>query len=74
MGAGDNTDLVQCSNLWAQSAMNAEDFAVNNGSEGQEVEDLTASFPYRGIAILGLTLFIEAVDLSDLPGFVVSAY
>lgn len=74
MSAGDNADLIQCSNLWAQSAMNTQDFAVDNGSKGQEVEDLTAGLPYRSIAVLGLTLFVEAVDLSDLSGFVVSAY
>jgi hypothetical protein len=47
-------------------------FAIDNGSQCEEIEDLTTSFPYRRIAVLGLTFLVEAVDLGDLPRLVVS--
>ena len=53
--------------------MNAEDFAIDNGAEDEEVEDLTAGFPDGGVAIFLLAFFVEAVDLGDLSGFVVAA-
>ena len=34
---------------------------------------MAAAFPDRGIAVFLLALFIEAVNLGDLPGFVVAA-
>jgi len=51
----------------------AEHFAVDNGGEGQEVEDLTACFPDGGVAVFCLAFFVEAVDLGDLAGLVVAA-
>lgn len=54
--------------------MNAEDFAINDGTQNKEVENLAASFPDRGIAIFLLALFVEAVDLSDLARLVVTAH
>lgn len=53
--------------------MYTQHFPIDDGSQREEVEDLTAGFPDRRIAILLLTLLVETVDLSDLPRFVVSA-
>ena len=53
--------------------MHAQDFAVDDGGEGQEVEDLTAGFPDGGVAVFLLALFVEAVNLGDLAGFVVAS-
>lgn len=53
--------------------MHAEDFAVDDGAEDEEVEDLTAGFPDGGVAVLGLAFFVETVDLGYLTGFVVAA-
>ena len=53
--------------------MDAEDFAVDDSAEDEEVEDLTAGFPDGGVAVFGLAFFVEAVDLGYLTGFVVAA-
>lgn len=53
--------------------MHAEDFAVDDGGKREEVENLAAGFPDGGVAIFCLALFVEAVDLGDLAGFVVAA-
>lgn len=53
--------------------MDAEDFAVDDGAEGHEVEDLAAGFPDGGVAVFLDAFFVETVDLGDLAGFVVAA-
>ena len=53
--------------------MDAEDFAVDDSAQDEEVEDLTAGFPDGGVAVFGLAFFVEAVDLGYLTGFVVAA-
>ena len=53
--------------------MNAEDFTIDNGAEDEKVENLAAGFPDGGVAVFLLAFFVEAVDLGDLAGFVVTA-
>ena len=73
LGARDDADLVQGADLGREAAVHAEDFAVDDGGQGQEVEDLAGGFPDGGVAVLLLTFFVEAVDLGDLAGLVVAA-
>ena len=68
-----DADLIKGADFGAQAAMHAEDFAVDDGAEDEEVEDLTAGFPDGGVAVLGLAFFVETVDLGYLTGFVVAA-
>ena len=68
-----DADLIKGADFGAQAAVHAEDFAVNDGPEDEEVEDLTAGFPDGGVAVLGLAFFVETVDLGYLTGFVVAA-
>ena len=72
LGTGDNTDLVEGTDLRAQAAVNAEDFAINNGAEDEEVKDLSTCLPDRGVAVFLDALFIETVDLSDLTRLVIA--
>jgi hypothetical protein len=72
LGSRYNADLVQCADLGRQSSVYAENLAVNNGCEGEEVEDLTTRLPDRCISVLCLTLLVETVNLSDLSRFVVA--
>jgi hypothetical protein len=72
LSASNDTDLINSANLWTQTTMYTENFTINDGREDQKVEDLTAGLPDRRIAIFLLTLFVEAIDLGDLTGFVVS--
>ena len=52
--------------------MDAKYLSVDDGSEGEEVEDLAAGLPYGSIAVLGLAFLVETVDLGNLSRFVVS--
>ena len=53
--------------------MNAEDAAVNDGTEREVVKDLAAPSPYIRRTVLPLTLVIKAVYLRDLSALVVAA-
>ena len=68
-----DADLIQGADFGAQAAVDAEDFAVDDGAEDEEVEDLAAGFPDGGVAVFGLAFFVETVDLGYLTGFVVAA-
>ena len=72
LGPSDDTDLIKGPDLGTQAAMDAEDFAIDDGSEDQEVEHLAATFPDRGIAVLLLAFFVEAVDLGDLARLMIA--
>lgn len=67
----DGTDLVDGLDLGAEAAVDAEDLVVDDGSQGQVVEDFSAIFPRIRVAILAVDLIVKAVDRRDLPGLVV---
>ena len=54
--------------------MDTEHPAINDSGQGKEVEDLTTRLPDGRVAVLGLTLLVEAVHLGDLSRLVVSAH
>ena len=41
-----HSDLIQSAYRWRQAAMDAEDFVVNDGCQGQIVKDLRAVAPH----------------------------
>jgi hypothetical protein len=53
--------------------MEAEELVLHNRRERQEVKQISEALPHIGITILSGALVVEAVDLSDLPGFVVAS-
>jgi hypothetical protein len=67
LSPGNDTDLVKSADFGAETSVDAEHFAVDDSCEGEEIEDLTARLPDRGVAILLLALLIESVDLRNLP-------
>ena len=53
--------------------MDAENFVIDNSSEGQVVKHFCAVAPDVDGAVLAEALVVEAVDLSDLTGLVVTS-
>jgi hypothetical protein len=49
-----------------------EDLVFYQSSEGEIVEEVGEVFPHVGVAVFAEALVIEAVDLRDLSGLVVS--
>ena len=70
--SGHDADLVQCADLGAQASMDTQYLAVDDRGQSKKVEDLAAGLPDRCIAVFLLALFVESVDLSDLPGLVIA--
>ncbi len=52
--------------------MHAEDAIVDDGGQGEVVEDISAVTPDVEGAVLPEALVVEAVDLRDLPALVVA--
>ena len=73
LGSSDDADLIKSTNLWTQATVDAKNLAVDHGCQWKEVEHLATSFPDGRISVLGLTFFVETVDLGDLTRLVVSA-
>jgi hypothetical protein len=73
LSASNDTDLVNCADFRTQPTVDAEDFAVNDGAEDEEIEDLAAGFPDGGVAVFLLAFFVETVHLGDLARLVVAA-
>lgn len=53
--------------------MQTEDLVLDEGGEGEEVEEVGEVLPDVGVAVLAEALVVEAVDLRDLPRLVVAA-
>jgi len=73
LSTSNDTDLVNGADLRTETTVNAQNLAVNDSSEDKEVENLAAGLPDRSVAVLLLTLLVEAINLSDLAGFVVTS-
>ena len=73
LSTGNDTNLIDRPNLRAQSTMNAENLAVNNSSKDEEVKNLAARLPDRGIPILLLAFLIETINLGNLTGLMIAS-
>jgi hypothetical protein len=52
--------------------MQAENFLLNNSSEGEVIEEISEVFPHISVSILPKALIIKTIDLSDLAGFMIT--
>jgi len=68
----EGSDIVEGIDAWRETSVEAEDLIVDKGGEGEVIEQVGEVFPYVCIAVLSKTLIIEAIDLSDLTGFVIA--
>ena len=53
--------------------MQTEDLVLDEGGEGEEVEEVGEVLPDVGVAVLAQSLVVKAVHLGDLSRFVVPA-
>lgn len=58
----DGSDVVYFLNFGAQTAMHAENHVVDQGCQGQEVEDLSEEAPNAVVAVLLYALVVEPVQ------------
>lgn len=65
-------NVISVTEQAAQPAEELSYLAINDSREGQVVEYLCAVSPDGDGAVLAEALVVEAIDLGDLPGLVVS--
>jgi hypothetical protein len=73
LSTSNDTDLINGTDLRAQTTMNTEDLSINDSGEDKEIKNLAARLPDRCVTVLLLALLIETIDLSDLAGFMVAS-
>jgi hypothetical protein len=66
------SDVIEGIDTWGETSVEAEDLVVDEGGQGEVIEEVSEVLPYAGVAILAETFIVEAVDLRDLAGFVIS--
>lgn len=64
--------LIQRLYAGRESAVNAEDLAVDDRRQREIVKDFGAVTPDRVAAVLAQALVVEAINLSDLPRLVIT--
>jgi hypothetical protein len=64
----DCSNLIDSLDLGTKTTVDAEDFAIDDSSNGQIVEHLGAIFPGVRISVLSVDLIIKSIDSCDLPG------
>ena len=69
----DESDLVDRFNFRGETTMNTENFAIDNSSDAEVVEDFSAVFPGIGVSVLSNGLIVEAIDGGDLSGLVITS-
>jgi hypothetical protein len=67
------SNIIQCIDTGRQASVEAEDLVVDQGGEGEVVEQVGEVLPHIGIAVLPETLVVESVYLCDLARLVVAA-
>lgn len=53
--------------------MKTEDLVVNEGGQGEVIEEVGKVFPDVRVAVFSQAFVVETVNLGDLTGFVVAA-
>jgi len=66
-------DLIEGIDTRREPSMEAEDGVVDDGSEGEVVEQLSEVHPDIGVSVLSEALIVEAVHLGDLTDFMVTS-
>lgn len=69
----EGTDIIEGINAGREAAVEAEDLIVDEGGEGEVVEEVGEVLPNIGVAVLAEALVVKAVNLGDLARLVIPA-
>lgn len=67
------SNVVECIDTWGKTAVQAEDLVIDQCRQREVVEEIGEVLPHVRISVFSETLVVEAVDLSDLSGLMVSS-
>lgn len=66
------SNVVECIDAGRETSVEAEDLVVDEGGEGEVVEQIGEVLPHVCVSVFAEAFIIEAVHLSDLARFVVA--
>jgi hypothetical protein len=66
------SDVIKGIDAGGETSVQAEYLVIDQGGEGEVVEQIGEVLPYVRIAIFSETFIVEPIDLCDLTGFVVA--
>ena len=66
-------DLIKSLDFRGETTVDAENFAFDDGTDTEVVEDLTAVLPGVDVAVLAHGLFVETVDRGDAASLVIAS-
>lgn len=66
-------DVIKGIDTGRETSVEAEDLVIDEGGEGEVIEQISKVFPNVCISIFSETFVVETVDLGDLARFVISA-
>ena len=69
----ESSNVVEGIDTGGETSVETEDLIIDEGGQGEVVEQIGEVFPDIGIAIFAKTLIVETVDLGDLTGFMVAS-
>ena len=69
----DKADLIKGLDFRGEATVDAEDLALDDGTDTEVVEDLTAVLPGVDVAVLAHGLFVETVDRGDAACLVIAS-
>lgn len=67
------SDVIKSIDTWGKTSVEAEDLVVDECSERKIIEEICEVFPYVGIAVFSEAFIVEAINLGDLAGLMVTA-
>jgi hypothetical protein len=73
LDAVEGADVIERVDARRQAAVQAEDLVVDEGCEGEVVEEVGEVLPDVGVAVFPQALVVETVNLRDLTRLVVAA-
>jgi len=73
LSALDQANLVESFDIGGETSMDTENFAFDDSSSAEEIEDFSAVLPGVGVSVFTHALVVESVDLGDLSGLVVTS-
>jgi hypothetical protein len=62
----DSPNLIDGFDFGTESAMDTENFSIDDGSNREVIKDFSTIFPWIRISIFSINFIIESIDCGDL--------
>jgi len=60
------SNVIESIDAWGETSVEAEDLVIDEGGEGEIIEEISEVFPNIRVPVLSKTFIVEAIHLCDL--------